>query len=95
MIYGVSSSIKQEEMNIRGKEDEDIIHQRFPNFRIARNYIGPFVTNQYLRIKNWKHNIILKSKDQSVCKLQEKSKKGEIIKKLNEIVQLLKYEGTY
>lgn len=27
MLHGVSPSIEQEEMNIRGKEDKDIIHQ--------------------------------------------------------------------
>lgn len=94
MIYEVSPSIKQDKMNIQGKEDEGFFHKCSSNFRNVINYIRNFVTNQYLRTKNWKHNPILISKDESVCKFQEKSKKEEIIKKLNEIVQLLKDEGT-
>lgn len=52
MIYGVSQSIKQEEMNTRGEEDESITHQCSTKFRISRNYIGTFITNQYLRVKS-------------------------------------------
>lgn len=58
-----------------------------------KNYIGTFVTNQYLRIKNWKLNSVLKSKDWSYREFQEKLKKKEIIENLNELVQLLKDEG--
>lgn len=65
MIDEDSSSIEQEEMNIRS--NEDIIHQCFSKFKITRNYIGTFFTNQYLRIKIWKHNLILKSKDGNIC----------------------------
>lgn len=91
-IYGFSPSIDQEEMNIRGLEDESLFHNYSSNFRNDRNYIGTFVTSQYLRIKNWKFNSILKSKDESSHKFQEELRKEEIIKKLNETIQLLKDE---
>lgn len=68
MVYGVSSSIEQDEMNIQVKEDEGLFHKYSSNFRNVRKFIGTFVTNKYLRIKNWKHNLIIKSKDGSVCK---------------------------
>lgn len=93
-MYGVSPTINQEEMNTRGEENEGLFHKLSSNFRNFRNYIGTFVTNQYLTIKNRKSNPILKLKDGNVCKFQEKSKKEKIIKKLNEIIQILKYEGT-
>lgn len=65
----------------------------FFKFRNVRNYIGKFVTYQYLRIKNWKLDQIIKSKDESVHDFHEKSKKNEIIEKLNELVKLFKDEG--
>ena len=77
MIYEVSPSIEQERMNTRDKEDECFIHKYFPKFRNIINYIGIFVTNKCLRIKNWnkKCDPILKLKDESFCDLHKKSKK--------------------
>lgn len=92
IIYGVSPKVKQEEMNTPGDNDEGIIHQWFLSFRIERNYIGLFSTNQYLRVKNLKLNLILKSKDGSIHKFQEKTKTG-IFEMLKELVQQLKDEG--
>lgn len=45
-------------------------------------------------IKNWKFNQILKMKDEIFGEFLEKSKKKEIIEKLDELVQLLKDEGA-
>lgn len=68
MIYGVSPSVKQEQMNTRGEEDEYFIHKCFFKFRYVRNGIRMYVTNKYLRVKNWnqKSGPILKSTDKSV-----------------------------
>lgn len=63
MICGVSPSIKQEEMNTWGKEIEGLFHKFFWNLRNFRSYIRTFVSNKYIRIKNWKPNSIHKSKD--------------------------------
>lgn len=56
----------KEEMNTRGKEDENVTFKRSLKFRNIGNYVGMFVVNQYLRIKNWKFNPILKLKDESL-----------------------------
>lgn len=53
-----------------------------------------FVTNQYLRVKNLKFNLTLKSKDESLYEFQEKSRKNEILEKMNELVHFLKNEET-
>lgn len=50
MIYGISPSIEQEEMNTGSKANEDITHKYFSKFRNIRNYISTFFTNQYLRV---------------------------------------------
>lgn len=63
MMCVASLSIEKEEMNIQG---EDNTFKCFSNFRDIRNCIGIFVDNQSLRIKNWKFNPILKSKDESL-----------------------------
>lgn len=77
MSYKVSPSIEQERMNTRDKEDEYFIHKYFPKFINIINYIGIFVTNKCLSIKNWnkKCDPILKLKDESICDLLKKSKK--------------------
>lgn len=54
--------LKQEDMNKRGKEDEDITLRYFSNFINIGSCIETFITNQYLRVKNWKFNKILKPK---------------------------------
>lgn len=93
IIYGFYPSIEQEEMKTWGAEDEDIIF----NFKKNRNIgscIGVFVTNQFLRVKNWKFNPIIKSKDKSLHEFHEKSRNKEIIEKLNDLIKLLKDEGT-
>lgn len=92
MIYGVSPSNKRNWTHEAKKIKVSFINCFF-KFRIARNHIGTYVTNQYLKVKNWKLNPIVKSKDRSAHKLQEKLKKGEIIEKLIKLVQLLKDEG--
>lgn len=51
MIYGVSSSIKQKEINIC---EEDVTFKCLSNFRSISNYVGNCMTNKYLRAKNWK-----------------------------------------
>lgn len=66
IIYEVSPSIEREEMNTRGKEGECFIHKCFSKFINVWNYIETFVTNRYLRVKNWKSGLILKSRDESV-----------------------------
>lgn len=76
MIYKVFPSIKQEEMDTRGEEDEHTSFKCFSKFRNIRNYIGTFVANQCLRVKNWKFNQILKSKDGSLHEFKEKSRKN-------------------
>lgn len=53
-----------------------------------------FFANQCSRVKNWKFNPILKSKDGNLHEFWEKSRKKEIIEKLNKVVQLLKDEET-
>lgn len=62
MIHGVSSSIEQEDMNTRGEYDEDVNLKCFLKNRNVRIYIGTFITNQCLRVKDRKLNPILKSK---------------------------------
>lgn len=54
-----------------------------------------FVANKNLRVKNWNqnHDPILKLRDGNVYDFQQKSKKEEIFEKLNDLIQLLKYEG--
>lgn len=63
MIYKVSSSIDQERMNTRDKEDKCFIHKCIFKYRNIGNNVRTFATNKYLRIKNWnqKHDPILKS----------------------------------
>lgn len=63
MINEVSPSVEQEEMNTRGEKDEYTTFKCFSKFRNIRNYIGKFVSNQCLIVKNWKFNPIIKSKD--------------------------------
>lgn len=65
MIYEVSPNIKWEEMNTHDEEDEWFIHKCFCKFKNVRNYIGMFITNEYLRVNNWNHksDSILKSRD--------------------------------
>lgn len=46
-------------MNIWGEEDENTTFNCFSKFRNIRNYIGKFVSNQCVRVKNWKFNPIL------------------------------------
>lgn len=53
MIYGVSLSIKQGRMNTSGEKDECFIHKCFSKFINVGNNIRTFVTNKYLRVKNW------------------------------------------
>ena len=52
---------------------------KIPSFIVflsnIRNYIGTCVTNQCIRVKNWKFNPILKSKDGILHEFQEKIKK--------------------
>lgn len=81
-------------MNIRGEKDEGFFNKCFSKFGNVRSYIGTFITNQYLRIKNLNLNPILKSKDRSDHEFQEKSKKDEIIDTMKELVQLHK-KGRY
>lgn len=88
MIYGTSLSIEQENMNIRGGEDKNTTLGYFSNFRIIGNYI----TNKYIRVNNWNFNPTLKSKYGNFHEFQEKSRKKEIIKDMNELVQQLKKE---
>lgn len=52
MIYGISLRIEQEKMNTRDEEDDDTTFKHFSKFRNIRSYIGTFITNQYLRVKN-------------------------------------------
>lgn len=66
MIYRVSSIIKQENMNTQGEVDEVTNHECFSKFRNIGNHVVNCITNKYLRIKNWKFNSILKSKDESL-----------------------------
>lgn len=91
MIYGVLPSIKQEKMKMWGKEKVTTFGC-FSNFRNIENYVGNCITNKYLRIKSFKFNLILKSKDGSLHEFQEKSKKQKIVEKLNYLIQLLKDE---
>lgn len=67
----------------------------FYKLRNVGNNIITFIANKYLRINNWNQNYdqILKLKDENVCDSQEKSKKEEIVNKLNELIHLLKDEG--
>lgn len=81
-------------MNTRCEEDEDITFNYFSKFLNIQNYIVSFFANQCLRVNNLKLNSILKSKDVSLNEFQEKSRKKDIIEKLNELVQLLKDEET-
>lgn len=53
MIYGVSSSIKQERMNTRDDEDEFFFHKSFSILRKFSNNIKTLVAKKYLKIKNW------------------------------------------
>lgn len=52
MIYGVSPSVQQKEMNTQDEEDEEVTLKRFSKLRNIRNYIRRFLTNQCLRVKN-------------------------------------------
>lgn len=92
MIYRVSPIIEKEKMNTWSKEDKDTTLSCFSKFRNVKNYIRTCITNQCLRFKNWKFNSTLKSKGGNLDEFQEKSKKKEIVVKLNELVQLLKDE---
>lgn len=78
------------------QEDECFIHKGFSKYRnIGSNAIN-FCANKYLIINNWnqKSDPIFKLKDMSVYKFQEESEKKEIIEKMNELIKLLKDEGT-
>lgn len=79
-------------MNTRGEEDEDVNLKCFKKHRNVINYIGTFITNQCIRVNNWKFKLILKPKDGSLLEFQKKSRKEEIVEKLKELVQLLKDE---
>lgn len=93
MIHEAFSSIEQEKMNTRGKDGEVTNHGYFYKFRNIGNYVGNYINNKYLRIKNQKFNPILKSKDGILHEFQEKSRKKKIVEKMNDLVQLIKYEG--
>lgn len=86
MMYGVSPSIQQEEMNTQVAEDKDTTFRCFLKFRNFKNYIGTFVTNQCLRVKNCTFNPILKSKYGSLHEFPKKSKKIKIVEKWNKLV---------
>lgn len=47
------SKYQTRRMNTQGEEVEWFIHKYFSKFRKVINYIGTFVTNQYLIVKNW------------------------------------------
>lgn len=66
MLYGALPSIKQEKMNTRGEEDKDTTLKCFSKLRNFGKYIGKFITNKYLRVKNWRFNPTLKSKYMSL-----------------------------
>lgn len=53
MIYGLSPSIKQNGMNTRDEEDECFFHKCFSNFKNIWRYVRTFVSNKYIRVKNW------------------------------------------
>lgn len=97
MIYGVFSSIEQKRVNIRDEkldEYECYFHIWCSNFRNLGSYVRIFVSNEYLRVKNWnkKFDPILKLKGGNVYNFQRNPKKEEIIEKINELIQLLKDE---
>lgn len=55
--------------------------------------IRNFISNNYLRIKSWNHKFdqTLNSNDNSLAnEFPEESRKEEIIKKLKELIQILK-----
>lgn len=89
LIYRVSSSIKQEEINTWGKEVETpdececYPHIWCSTFINLGSHVRSLVANKYLRVKNWnhKHDPTLISRDKNVFNFQEKSKEEEIIKK--------------
>lgn len=62
MIYGVSWSIEQEQMNTHS-EEKCFGHKCFSKFSKVKNYIGILFTNQYIIVMNWNSSPILKSKD--------------------------------
>lgn len=94
--YGVSPSFEQERMNAQGDEDECECYfsKCFSTFGNIGSHVKMFITDKYLRVKNWNHkpDSILKSRDVNFCNFLEKSKE-KIIEKLNEFIQLLKDEG--
>lgn len=101
MIYGISLSIKQERMNTRVQEVvtlnecEFYLHRWCSTIRNLGGHVRTFVINKYIKINNQNQNSdpILKPRDGSVYDFQEKSRKEEIIEKLNELIHLLKDEG--
>lgn len=88
-------------MNTQGEEVETLneceyyFHIWCSIFKNLGKLIRTFVTNKYLRVRNWnqKHDLIHKSRDENICNFQEKSKKDAIVEKFNELIQPLKDEG--
>lgn len=71
-------------------------HKWCSNIGVLGGCVKKMISTKYLRFKNQgqKPNPILDSKDRSMfIKSQKKSKKNDIIEKLNEVIQMLKYEG--